>query len=95
VNAKTRGLVFDLSEERFRYLVTQNCSYCGCAPSTVVRTRAGYDLSYIDGNVVSCCGTCNIAKQAMELPVFLAWVERVYAHSVASRKTENIVRITW
>jgi hypothetical protein len=41
------------------------------------------------------CGTCNIAKQAMELPVFLAWVERVYAHSVASRKTENIVRIVF
>ena len=107
-NAKNRGYSFDLDEERFRKLITDTCSYCGCAPEAVVNTRSGYgsflyngldrvnnDLGYVEGNVVACCKLCNLAKKDLDLPVFLAWIARVHAHSVQRSDSENIMRITF
>lgn len=107
-NAKNRGLAFDLSDERARFLLSQDCSYCGSPPSTVAQTRAGHGscvysgldrvnnaLGYVEGNVVPCCARCNTAKMDSGLTEFLDWVRRVYEHSVAGQKVGNIVRITF
>jgi hypothetical protein len=37
---------------------------------------------YIEGNVVSCCKICNIAKHTRGRAGFLAWIEQVYNHSI-------------
>ena len=108
-NAKKYDRPFDLSEDLFRQIITQPCSYCECSPSTVARTRAGYgelryngvdrvnnDLGYVEGNVVPCCNTCNIAKQGLELPVFLEWIKRVYERSVEKQSGQgNIMRVVF
>lgn len=104
-NAKNRRIAFDLSEDRMRTLLGQNCSYCGCTPSTVARTRSGYgefvyngvdrvnnDLGYVEGNVVPCCNQCNIAKQGLSAPEFLEWARRVVHHAALE---ENIMRLVW
>lgn len=48
--------------------------------------RIDSSKGYVKGNVVACCGTCNKAKLVMTQPEFLAWVERVYEHSIAKRR---------
>lgn len=44
--------------------------------------RLDTSQGYAPGNVVPCCGDCNWAKRARTRPEFLAWVVRVYWHSV-------------
>lgn len=46
-----------------------------------VDNRVGYVIS----NLVPCCKYCNIAKMSMSREEFLAWVARVYNHSVEKR----------
>lgn len=46
--------------------------------------RVDSSKGYFKGNVVACCKACNTAKLAMPRDEFLAWVERVYKHSIAT-----------
>ena len=40
--------------------------------------RLDPSLGYVDGNVVSCCKTCNYAKLKMTETEFINWIESVY-----------------
>lgn len=87
--AKKRGHAFEISRECVLKLFGADCVYCGSPPSNEVRkgTLGAYRYNgidrldnaagYVDGNVVTCCKTCNWAKQKMELDDFFAWVKRV------------------
>lgn len=46
-------------------------------------------LGYQMENVVPCCITCNNAKRTLSLPEFMAWVERVYRHSIQGTSRED------
>lgn len=37
-------------------------------------------LGYVDGNVVTCCLRCNIAKGVLSYDDFFAWIDRAAAH---------------
>lgn len=43
--------------------------------------RVNSDLGYTSDNVVSCCRTCNFAKNNMPVEEFMRWVQAVYEHS--------------
>lgn len=95
--ARTTGRAFSLSATQFRELVEKHCHYCGAEPTQVFRIRKsahgefsynGLDrvdngLGYVPGNVVPCCGDCNIAKHTRSSAEFLAWAERVHRHQHA------------
>ena len=81
----------DVPYEMFMKLVQSNCSYCGVEPSNVFKyqysdetfrysgiDRVDSSIDYLVGNVVSCCRSCNIAKNDMTLSQFTSWVTRVY-----------------
>lgn len=88
-SAKGRGLGFKLTKEVFKTLVLGVCEYCGLPPSNV-RTKhrqtlfySGIDrvdnaVGYVEGNCVSCCEPCNIAKHTHTKEQFISWVARVY-----------------
>lgn len=92
--AAKRGHEWALDYERFVALVSADCDYCGASPAQVSRAKptfngafvySGIDrqnnaLGYVDGNVVSCCGTCNFAKRGLGVAEFLAHVRRICAH---------------
>ena len=65
-NAKTRGIDFSgLTEATYDRLTQLPCTYCRRAVTE--RNRSGIDridsgLGYVDGNMCSCCSTCNTAK---------------------------------
>jgi hypothetical protein len=92
--AKARGLVFELSDDIFRALVTSPCDYCGdppavikvlgSPPSTFVHggiDRIDNTKGYIEGNVVPCCRRCNVGKWDYHRDEFLSWVRRVHQKS--------------
>jgi hypothetical protein len=93
-DARLRQLSFDLTAERFSALVTSPCHYCGVAPDRQPRSstlreqgvlRHGIDridssLGYADGNCVSCCPVCNVAKFDLSLNDFIESTQRRYEH---------------
>ena len=85
-SAKTRGLAFKLGRGQAAWLFTGRCAYCGTTPSEQDGlTYNGIDRvdnskGYVEGNVVSCCATCNKAKNRYPLKDFLSWAARVQEH---------------
>jgi len=108
LSAKERGKSFELTKEQFKDITSQNCYYCGAPPLSTLKVKSSYgeyvyngidridsNLGYVDGNVVPCCKTCNIAKSNMTLGDFLNWIVRVYSKSHESGLiVENINYVT-
>ena len=95
--AKKRKLSFELSLEVFLHLIEMPCRYCGNPPSNKKTSKrhfgsalySGLDRvdntkGYIEGNVVSCCKICNLAKRDTTLESFKAWIENVYKTTILS-----------
>lgn len=91
VSARERGHAFSLTKEQFLDLVKGNCRYCGLEPrqrrwGKTMYGQAIYNgidrvdntLGYVDGNCVSCCRQCNVAKSRYTLEEFTNWVQRCY-----------------
>jgi hypothetical protein len=89
-SALKRNLSFNLSKDAFRALLAQSCHFCGTQPFAVWKYAAqpltynGVDRvdnskGYDEGNCVSCCKTCNLAKSTMSVSEFLGWIDRVYS----------------
>lgn len=81
--ARRHGREATLTVEQFAALLELPCHYCG----DVVEAAAGYSLDRVDPaggytpeNVVTCCVTCNKAKNAMTVAEFRAWVRKVSVH---------------
>lgn len=101
--ARNRGLVFALTSEEAFALYAANCFYCEAAPAqkcigwrsarTLPFIYNGIDRidstqGYLPGNVVSCCGKCNQAKNDFTLAQFEAWIEQVYL-TMQRRRTRS------
>jgi hypothetical protein len=94
--ARTRGLVWQLTDDDCRKLFAAPCYYCGDAETnTAVKTRKTAEPSvfkyngidrcdpsegYVASNVVACCYVDNRAKNAMSMAEYLAWLDRLVAH---------------
>jgi hypothetical protein len=97
-----RGIIFELTPEQVREIVSQDCTYCGEPPQLrTIHNLAGSfswtgvdridsDEGYVTGNVAPCCGVCNTAKNDMPLMEFEEWVARVY-RNLRKRKRPPIV----
>jgi len=98
--ARKRGLIWSITKEQIKQLTSQPCFYCGAEPSQGKSLRSycngvyifnGLDRvnnerDYEINNVVPCCKCCNYAKRTMTQEEFLAWISRVYVHSVGKEK---------
>lgn len=94
ITARKRNIPFELSEDEFRKLIFMDCHYCGSPPSQVMKDRHrpegsirynGIDrqdnsIGYVEHNCVSCCKTCNRAKDVMDVHEFREWVEKLHKH---------------
>lgn len=82
-SAKKRGLPFELPEMLAWDLVTDACYYCAAKtdrPNGI--DRVDNTLGYVEGNVVTACRRCNVAKNDMSVAEFLAWVNRIAKRSL-------------
>jgi len=86
--ALRRGHGWALTREQVGALITATCHYCGTPPAMVKPTSQGpflwngidrlhNDQGYTPENSVTCCRTCNVAKNIMSIEAFAQWVERL------------------
>lgn len=84
--AKDRDYSFELSDEETRMLITSNCYYCNKEQSMGI-DRVNSSIGYIKGDVVPCCGTCNIMKNAFSQETFLTQIHKIYNNLLKSSST--------
>ena len=90
--SKKKNLDFLLTKKELKFLVEQNCHYCGREPenehiyvsgsntdSCIYNgiDRVDNSKGYIKENCVSSCFLCNKAKGSMTRKEFLAFIERI------------------
>lgn len=95
-NAKRKNRAFILSKDVAKQLFVANCHYCGIQPRSCYRDKNGSTFSYngidrvdnaegyIDGNMVTACGDCNMAKRSMSKDQFIEWAQRITSFQGAS-----------
>ena len=97
-NAKTRGLVWELTEEKFKELTSSPCHYTGILPSLEYKGRNRHDTYVCNGvdrrdnakgytvdNCVPCCFEVNAMKRDFSEERFIALCTRV-----AERAAQNV-----
>lgn len=99
--AAVRDLKFELTQEQFENLVTQNCFYCGQEPEPHERKwnktdqefyRNGIDRvdsskGYSLENCVPCCERCNRMKSDFSYSEFRERVSKIYNYFVKEGST--------
>lgn len=77
VSAKKRGYDFELSFEEFSAYWQEPCFYCGVDIESIGLDRIVNDEGYSVDNVVSCCSSCNVAKNDRSMGEFIEMCKRV------------------
>eukprot|EP01084_Bolivina_argentea_P294993 507744_1 len=73
-SAKRRGKKFELTRQLFDEITKENCYLCDKRNSATHHNgidRVNNEKGYVEGNMKSCCGTCNYMKNEFELSVFI------------------------
>lgn len=99
-NAKQRKIEWELDEQDFKHLITQNCYYCGAEPKQTLTStykdkfeaingidRIDSSKSYNVNNCVSCCSTCNMMKGTLSKYNFLSQIHKIYNKCIKSSET--------
>lgn len=85
-SAKKKHLVFTLTLEEFRKLVSIPCNYCGGTPYGIDRLDS--KMGYVKENCVSCCTMCNWMKNSYSVEEFVAQCEKIVVFRRLSAKSE-------
>ncbi len=77
--AVKRELVWFLTDDEVRNLVSSDCHYCG-KPACNGIDRKDNSVGYVPANCLPCCKICNYAKLDLSYEEFLAWIRRISQH---------------
>jgi hypothetical protein len=87
--------VFKLTKNQFNVLISDNCSYCGSPPHSIIKSkskrrpnqiiyngidRVDNDRGYTIRNCVTCCETCNRMKLELSRQTFLDHVAKIVSY---------------
>lgn len=90
--AQRRGYNFELTEDEFFSLISQNCYHCGSDLSMVNNEerfrgrvlkyngvdRLNNSIGYTKENCVPCCKICNNSKSTLSMEEWISWIDRIY-----------------
>lgn len=76
-SAKKRGHAFSLSLSEFAEFKDRPCAYCGDPIQGIGIDRADNKTGYTKSNCVPCCETCNRMKLTIDLPAWLAHMQKI------------------
>lgn len=98
--AARRGHEWSLTEDEFRYIVIQDCHYCGASPSSRQYSVYTIDVNgidrvdnkrgYIKGNVMPCCTLCNMMKGKLGYSQFIEHTRQIYFYKIGGILREEI-----
>lgn len=77
--SESRGLQFNISFSQFSEFWKTECFYCGTIVEKIGLDRVDNARGYVEGNIVSCCRDCNVAKNALSFEAFINLCEKVTA----------------
>ena len=88
-----RNKSWDLSRIDAAKLLTQECSYCSFKGdiNEMGIDRIDSSLGYESNNCVSCCKTCNFAKNSMSVEDFKSWITKIY-HNFVTPHVEKVTK---
>lgn len=99
-NAKARGILWNLTDDQFKSLITKRCFYCGSEPQVRKTTTYKENTERVNGidridsskpytieNVVPCCIKCNKMKMEFSLNDFKNQIVKIYNHFIKSSTT--------
>ena len=99
-NARQRNIKWNLTDEQFKNLITQNCHYCGAEPHFRKTTTYKQNKEKVNGidrinsldyyhikNVVPCCMKCNKMKMDLSEKDFRQHIAKIYNHMIKSSTT--------
>ena len=102
--AQKRNYLWELTKEEFKHLTKQSCYYCGEKPSQVIEKsryngnyfyngldRVDNNKGYSVDNIVTCCFTCNMAKNSMTIQEFDIWIDTVYNRLKEGKRNYGIL----
>lgn len=79
--AKQRGKSMKLLKVEIGQLITSDCVYCNKKPSSYnTIDRIDSSVGYLKDNTVSCCLSCNLAKNTMSIKEFKEWIKRIHSN---------------
>ena len=84
VRASKKGILFDIEEDTYNFIVNFKCYLCGKHNSDTHTNgidRVCNDEGYTLDNCDSCCSTCNYMKKNYELNAFFNKCVQIYDHS--------------
>lgn len=81
--AQKRDLVWSLTEDEVRSLISSECHYCG-KPECNGIDRKDNSLGYVSANCLPCCKICNYAKLDLSYEEFIAWIRKASQHLMMS-----------
>lgn len=77
--AEKRGLLFEITKDRYMKIISSDCFYCGCAPGRTGVDRFDNSIGYIDENVVPSCMSCNRMKNDHVFFDFIGRITRLWS----------------
>lgn len=78
-SAKGREIEWNISDELAIKLIQSKCNYCDKLVTLNGIDRINSNISYVESNVVSCCGICNIMKNTHSVENFIKIVTYLLA----------------
>jgi hypothetical protein len=91
LSALSRELDFQITEEQFHEITTQDCYLCEKRPSIIHKNgidRFDNNIGYILENCRPCCTDCNIMKNNYEYDTLIQKLLEIYEHRVIPWKQE-------
>lgn len=76
VQAKKRGLIFNITLDIFSKIIKKECFYCG-AKNKIGIDRKDNDKGYTKENIVPCCYQCNYMKRDFTIKNFIMHCVRI------------------
>ena len=73
-----KGKEMAIGIDRFEYLLTQPCAYCGDVADTIDRIDSS--KGYLEDNCAPSCKVCNCMKFMSTCEDFAAHIKKVYEH---------------
>ena len=96
ISAISRNITFDVTKECFDKIKQECCYLCGKKNSETHQNgidRVDSSIGYIESNIQSCCGTCNIMKSNYSLDSFLKKCSLIAMHHKPVEETNQLIAI--
>lgn len=94
IRANKKGFEFEISEEEYNNITSQNCYICGKINTETNQNgidRVDSSIGYITTNIRSCCCECNIMKKKYSFTDFIDKLSLIYTHYKKQILPEQII----